>query len=46
MHINRDVWTYAVEREALRRRRVQHPAHAEHPGRWSPFTSFAATPRP
>ena len=44
MHINRDVWTYAVEREALRRRRAHYPAHAEHPGRWSPFTSLPPPP--
>ncbi len=46
MHINRDVWTYAVEREALRRRRAQLPGPRRTPRQMVTFHFFAATPRP
>ena len=46
MHINRDVWTYAIEREALRRRRAHVSRPRLTPGQTTTFPFFPAIPRP
>ena len=46
MHINRDVWTYAIEREALRRRRAYATRPRRTPGQTVTFPFFPTTPRP
>ena len=46
MHTTRDVWTYAVEREARRRGRAQLPGPRRTPRQMGTFHFFAATPRP
>jgi hypothetical protein len=46
MHINRDVWTYAIEREAVRRRRTYVSRTRRTPGQTATFPFFPAIPRP